>query len=30
MMEKLNVPEEKARQLLLQYGTVKAVLDNQR
>ena len=30
LMEKLNVPEEKARQLLLQYGTVKAVLDNQR
>ena len=30
LMEKLNVPEEKARQLLLKYGTVKAVLDNQR
>lgn len=30
LMEKLNVPEEKARQLLLKYGTVKAVLDDQR
>ncbi len=30
LMEKLNVPEEEARQLLLKYGTVKAVLDNQR
>lgn len=28
LMEKLCVPEEKARQFLQQYGTVKAVLDN--
>lgn len=27
LMERLNVTEEKARQLLLQYGTVKAVLE---
>jgi len=27
LMERLNVNEEKARQLLLQYGTVKAVLE---
>jgi N-acetylmuramic acid 6-phosphate etherase len=30
LMEKLKVPEKKARQLLLKYGTVKAVLDTQR
>ena len=27
LMERLNITEEKARQLLLQYGTVKAVLE---